>query len=167
MGLVRTLGTQLALRALQSTARTVAKKELDKLAARAVTEASLQSLLRTCLDEALSRTQGPSRRLALKPLDTSEPSPRYRQGWYVDVQNFERLAAAKASRDDRFMRLRFGAVQYADAPQPWLEVLVWHPSHGPASGMRPLFIAEADQGKDMFVQWLTTALSLISTPHKA
>ena len=162
MGLVRTLGTHLALRALKATAKTVAKKKLDQFAAKAVTDASLKTLLNSCLDEALAHACCPPDRLAIQAVGTDGAFTPYRLGWCVHVQNFDRLAAAKASRDDRWVRMQFGAVQYTDAPEPWLEVLVWHPSHGPVGKMTLVFKAEADPGRAMFVQLLTTALNITS-----
>ncbi|MFM7026171.1 MAG: hypothetical protein ACKOWC_08980 [Limnohabitans sp.] len=134
----------------------MAKKALDNLAARAISPASLRALLVDCIEKAGGQ---PCKR-PLKSIDTTDASTDIVQGCYVHVQNFGSLADAKTSGDDRFVRFCFRAVHYRGQPQPWLEALVWHPSLGHADDMKFIFKAQADEGQDMFVQLLSTALHL-------
>ena len=155
MGLLRAIGRGLAGGVLRSAARRLALRQLDHWAARAVTASSLQTLLSDCVTAA-----GGSHLLPVVPIDTTGSPAHYRLACSVELQNFDRVTAARASREEHCVRWSFRAVQYPDRPEPWLEALVWHPSQGPASALRPVFRAEAATGRDMFVQLLATALKV-------
>jgi hypothetical protein len=125
-----------------------------------VKDADLKAYLVACLKEVEIR-MGRITGLSVKHMGKAHASEKYKNGYYIHVQNFKSLKVAKGSGDDKFFRFSFRAVQLREQTHKiYLEVLVWHPSHGNATELRHAFFVDADTGRDDFLQFLTTAINM-------
>lgn len=137
------------------------KKEINQSTEKAVTDEFLQELLKDCIKETQLLT-GTNPELVPVNMGMAHASEIYKKGCYVFIQNFEKINEGKSSKDDRFVRFNFRAVQFRDEPGAYLEALVWHPSHGNADQMKMIFRSDADSGRDMFIQLMATAINVTS-----
>jgi hypothetical protein len=162
MGVIRSISAKLAEKFTKPHTAKVQGGQPVKLRARVITDDQLKQSLADCIAEAQQIT-GSSKRITPKNMGMAHASDRYKKGWYIFIENFGKLSAAKSSKNDQFVRFIFRIVSLQQDPTyQHLEVLVWHPSHGNADQMRLVFSTDLGSGRDMFVQIMATAMSLTS-----
>lgn len=158
MGVIRSISAKLAEKFSKPQLIKTQGTVPGRSRARAITDEQLKQSLMDCIAEA-QQIASNSDRMTPKNMGMAHASDRYKKGWYIFIENFGKLSAAKASKNDQFVRFNFRVVQLQHEPaHQHLEVLVWHPSHGNADQMRLVFSADMESGREMFVQMMATAM---------
>lgn len=127
-----------------------------------MTDAELKKLLQQIVNKAIRKSADKSRNLEVHHVGMTHAKNKFKHGWYVFIQNFDKLTVAKRG-DESNTRLNFRIMSFSDvAKEPVFQVLVWHPSIGnqTESERKIIFEEKVKGSKRAFTQFMTTAINL-------
>ncbi len=85
-----------------------------------------------------------------------------KHGYYVRIQNFDKLTEAKKSKNDRFVRFTYRCKVMKDSPSIIIEIVKWQPSMGNITNTKQIFEGELNKSLSTVLDHMASTMSEFS-----